>query len=82
MNNTTLQIRIDKRVKERARKAFAKRGLDMSSGVKLMLTQVANADAPERSRAHIRALEREAAYTKKHGKAYSVDKFIATFLSR
>lgn len=40
--NTTLQIRVDQKVKEKARKAFVTAGLDMSSGVKLYLTHVAN----------------------------------------
>lgn len=39
---TTLQIRVDQKVKEKARKAFVTAGLDMSSGVKLYLTHVAN----------------------------------------
>ncbi len=39
--NTTLQIRIDKKTKDAAQKAFRSMGLDMSSGVKLYLTQVA-----------------------------------------
>lgn len=37
---TTLQIRIDKKTKNAAQKAFHSMGLDMSSGVKLYLTQV------------------------------------------
>ena len=37
---TTLQIRIDKKTKDAARKTFHSMGLDMSSGVKLYLTQV------------------------------------------
>lgn len=40
--NTTLQIRIDKKTKEKAQKTFHGMGLDMSSGVKLYLTQVIN----------------------------------------
>jgi len=39
--NTTLQVRVDAKVKERARKAFVAMGLDLSSGVKLYLSQVA-----------------------------------------
>jgi DNA-damage-inducible protein J len=37
---TTLQIRIDKKTKDAAQKTFRSMGLDMSSGVKLYLTQV------------------------------------------
>ncbi len=40
--NTTLQIRVDQRTKERARKAFHAAGLDMSSGVKMYLSRVAS----------------------------------------
>jgi DNA-damage-inducible protein J len=40
--NTTLQIRIDKKTKDAAQKTFHSMGLDMSSGVKLFLTQVVN----------------------------------------
>lgn len=39
---TTLQIRIDKKTKVAAQKAFHSMGLDMSSGVKLYLAQVVN----------------------------------------
>lgn len=39
--NSTLQIRIDHKTKEGARKAFAEMGLDISSGIKVYLTQVA-----------------------------------------
>ena len=37
---TTLQIRIDQKTKDAAQKTFRSMGLDMSSGVKLYLTQV------------------------------------------
>ncbi|PJA00143.1 hypothetical protein COX76_02425 [Candidatus Kaiserbacteria bacterium CG_4_10_14_0_2_um_filter_50_16] len=37
---TTLQIRIDAKTKNAAQKTFRSMGLDMSSGVKLYLTQV------------------------------------------
>lgn len=40
--NTTLQIRIDQKTKDAAQKTFHSMGLDMSSGVKLFLTQVVN----------------------------------------
>ncbi|MCE9585412.1 type II toxin-antitoxin system RelB/DinJ family antitoxin [Candidatus Nomurabacteria bacterium] len=42
MNTTTMQIRIDAPTKARAKKAFKDMGLDMSSGVKFLLTQVGN----------------------------------------
>ena len=40
--NTTLQIRIDEKTKEKARKAFLKSGLDMTSGMRMYLNKVAN----------------------------------------
>lgn len=40
--NTTLQIRMDQRVKEKARRVFRSAGLDMSSGVNMYLARVAN----------------------------------------
>lgn len=40
--NTTLQIRVDQKIKEKARRAFRVVGLGMSSGVKLYLMHVAN----------------------------------------
>lgn len=41
MNTSTLQIRIDPKTKVAAQKAFKTMGMDMSSGVKIFLTQVA-----------------------------------------
>lgn len=38
--NTTIQIRIDQATKTKAQKAFKNMGLDLSSGVKYLLTQV------------------------------------------
>jgi DNA-damage-inducible protein J len=77
--NTTLQVRIDAKTKARARKAFESMGLDLSSGVKLFLTQVSNTgeipfrifsadNLPERTK---RRLVRESDYALKHGKTYS-----------
>ncbi|MCG2694930.1 type II toxin-antitoxin system RelB/DinJ family antitoxin [Candidatus Parcubacteria bacterium] len=37
--NTTLQIRIDKKTKENARKVFEKIGMDLSTAVRLFLKQ-------------------------------------------
>ncbi len=39
--NTTMQIRIDSATKAKAQKAFKGMGIDMSSGVKMFLNQVA-----------------------------------------
>jgi DNA-damage-inducible protein J len=77
--NTTVQIRIDSETKERARIAFEGMGLDLSSGIKLFLTQVSNTgeipfriftadNLPERTK---RRLVRESDYALKHGKTYA-----------
>ncbi|OGZ04834.1 MAG: hypothetical protein A2845_05070 [Candidatus Lloydbacteria bacterium RIFCSPHIGHO2_01_FULL_49_22] len=80
--NTTLQIRIDKKTKELAQKTFSAMGLDMSSGVKLYLTQVVNKQAipfpvvsadywPTKKK---RQLIKEAEYALKHGPSYRTAK--------
>lgn len=77
--NTTLQIRIDKKTKDRARKVFKDLGVDMSSGVKMFLQQVVNTESipfevrtangftPEREKEIIKETE----WAFKHGKRYS-----------
>ena len=76
---TTLQIRIDKKTKDAAQKAFHSMGLDMSSGVKLYLTQVTQTKAipfpiwsfdnlPRKKKLQI---VKEAKYALKHGKRYT-----------
>lgn len=42
MNTTTIQIRIDSPTKTKAQKAFRDMGLDLSSGIKYLLTQKIN----------------------------------------
>lgn len=42
---TTIQIRIDPKVKKAAGKVFKDLGIDMSSGIKLYLAQVARKEA-------------------------------------
>ncbi|HEY9583346.1 MAG TPA: type II toxin-antitoxin system RelB/DinJ family antitoxin [Candidatus Paceibacterota bacterium] len=39
-NTTTIQLRIDRKTKEKARDIFEKLGMDLSSGMKLFLSQV------------------------------------------
>lgn len=39
-NSTTIQLRIDKKTKEKAQQIFSKLGMDLSSGMKLFLSQV------------------------------------------
>lgn len=76
---TTLQIRIDKKTKDAAQKAFRSMGLDMSSGVKLYLTQVMHTksipfpvwsfdDLPRKEKL---ALIKDAEWSLKHGKSYA-----------
>ena len=77
--NTTLQIRIDKKTKDAAQKTFIAMGLDMSSGVKLYLTQVVNRQAipfPVVSADYLptkqkQQLIKEANYALKHGTRYA-----------
>ena len=44
--STTLQVRVDKKTKQKAQKVFKNMGLDMSSGVKLYLAHVVNTGSP------------------------------------
>lgn len=84
--NTTLQIRIDKKTKEEAQKTFHTMGLDMSSGVKLYLTQVVNKKGipfpivgadywPTQKK---KRLIREAQDALKHGRSYRTAKELHT----
>ncbi len=79
---TTIQIRIDKKTKDGAKRVFKKMGLDVSSGIKLYLSRVAqdesipfvlrteNGYTPEQEREIIRETE----HAVKYGKRYdSVD---------
>ena len=79
MNNTaTIQIRIDSKTKERARKNYAEMGMDLSTVMRVFLTQSAKDKGfPYRmfsydnvSDTRKRALIREAEYAFKHGKRY------------
>jgi DNA-damage-inducible protein J len=77
--NSTIQIRIDKKMKKDADKTFKDMGLDMSSGIKLFLHQVvmkralpfvvrtANGFTPEQEKRMIRETE----YALKYGKSYT-----------
>lgn len=76
---TTLQIRIDAKTKNAAQKAFRSMGLDMSSGVKLYLTQVMHTNTipfpvmsadywPREKKLQI---IKEAKWAIKHGKSYA-----------
>ena len=76
--NTTLQIRIDKKTKDLAQKTFNAMGLDLTSGVKLYLTQVVTTQSipfpvfsanhwPHKKKLQ---LIKEAKYALKHGPTY------------
>jgi len=76
---TTIQIRIDEKTKRKAKKVFNKMGLDVSSGIKLYLTRVAQDEVmpfvirTENGYTHEqeRQLVREVTYAEKHGKRYA-----------
>ncbi len=88
---TTIQIRIDKKTKDSAKRVFKKMGLDVSSGIKLYLSRVAqdesvpfvlrteNGYTPEEEQRIIR----ETKYAMKHGKRYtSVDEIMKDFFGK
>ena len=76
--NSTIQIRIDKKMKKDADKTLKDMGLDMSSGIKLFLNEIirerslpfrvltTNGYTPEYEERMIR----EGNYALKHGKSY------------
>lgn len=74
---TTLNIRIDEKVKAQAAKTLASLGLDMSSAIKMFLNQViVNKGLPftprQRTSKEIAAeWDREAKWAMKHGKSYT-----------
>jgi len=77
--NSTIQIRIDAKIKKQANKTLRDMGLDLSSGIKLFLNQVIKAQAipfkirtvngftPEQER----IMNKETEYALKHGKSYT-----------
>lgn len=80
--NTTLQVRIDKKTKNKAQKIFKDLGIDMSSGIKLFLSKVINTKSipfipvtkNKFTRTQEKEILREIEYALKHGKRYnSVD---------
>lgn len=79
---TTVQLRIDATTKAQAQKILEKLGLDLSSGIKMFLTQVIRTKSiPFVARtengytpAQERRIIKEAEWTKKHGKRYSTAK--------
>jgi DNA-damage-inducible protein J len=76
---TTLNIRIEEDLKNKANKAFAAMGLDMSSAVKLFLNQTVKENGlpfhPTNNPKVIRAMwDNEVADALKNGKSYSSTK--------
>ncbi|TSD02977.1 MAG: Toxin-antitoxin system, antitoxin component, ribbon-helix-helix fold protein [Parcubacteria group bacterium Athens0714_16] len=77
--NTTLQIRTNKKTKDKAKKIFNNLGLDMSSGINLFLAQVVNTESipfeprTENGFTLKREMEiiKETKYALKHGKRYT-----------
>ena len=75
--NTTMQIRIDATTKARAQKAFKGMGLDLSSGVKMFLNQVAIdqcmpfVPSTKKTRANRKKWDKELQWAINHGKRYS-----------
>ena len=75
---TTLQIRIDKDIKTKAQKIFKEIGIDMSSGVKLFLSNIVNTGSltftPRTKNGHTEEQEdrmlREVDEALKYGKRY------------
>ena len=72
---TTLNVRIEEKTKMQASKTLARLGLDMSSAVKLFLTQVVKEDGlpftPTNDPKALRIkYEKEVAYAMKYGKRY------------
>lgn len=78
--NTTMQIRIDSSVKTKAQKAFKSMGIDMSSGVKMFLSQVAKdqcmpfVPSTKKTIAIRKRWDKELAWVMKHGKGYTSTK--------
>jgi addiction module RelB/DinJ family antitoxin len=79
--NTTIQIRIDQATKTKAQKAFKGMGLDLSSGIKYLLTQAGKADSlsyicdfgymHNYNSKKAKEMHKEIEYAKKHAKRFS-----------
>ncbi|MBI5003753.1 type II toxin-antitoxin system RelB/DinJ family antitoxin [Candidatus Kaiserbacteria bacterium] len=77
--NTTLQVRIDEKTKRRAQKVFKASGIDLSSGVRLLLTHIGRTGEVPQSiftydnapTSLMKQLMREADHALKHGKVYT-----------
>lgn len=78
--NTTMQIRIGKLMKLKAQRAFKSMGIDMSSGVKMFLNQVAIdqcmpfVPSTAKTKAIRKKWDKELEWAMKHGKGYTSTK--------
>ncbi|TSC57911.1 MAG: hypothetical protein Greene041679_221 [Parcubacteria group bacterium Greene0416_79] len=86
MLNATIQLRIDAKTKRQAQKKFRRLGMDLSSGMKLLLRQAISDEhlsfSPTTKEGetlrHWKIYQKEIAWAKKHGKRYaSVDELLA-----
>ncbi len=74
--DTTIQIRIDSKIKTKAQKAFKGMGIDMSSGIKMFLHQVSVDNcmpfvpSTTKTRAIRKSWDKEYEWVIKHGKGY------------
>lgn len=77
--DTTIQLRIDAKTKKQAQKKFQSLGLDLSSGMKLLLRQAITDEhlsfAPTTRKwtdlRHSRLYKKEIVWAKKYGKRYT-----------
>ncbi len=74
--NTVINVRIEKSAKNKAQKTLESLGLDLSSGIKMFLSQVVEEQGipfvPTKNAARIRARwDKEMAETIKNGKGYN-----------
>ncbi len=80
MNTGTVQIRIDEKTKLAAQKTFKSMGMDMSSGVKIFLTQVVKDQCfpfvpnTKKNIAMRKMMDKEVAEALKNGKRYTSTK--------
>lgn len=77
--NTTIQMRIDSTTKNKVQKIFAKTGLDLSSGLRVLFAQIiAENTFPSpygpRARKIREQWDKEVAWALKHGKGYATAK--------
>ena len=76
---TTLNIRIEENIKDKANKTLNSLGLDMSTAIKMFLNQVITEDGipftPTNNKAVLRdRWEKQTAYAVKYGKSYKNSK--------